>query len=152
MFQKATLILWLRAWVLFPVSVALLLAFLGLAVSRWRTLHGTAAIATVQALPGKVGSGKSSLYEVIIRYSQPQQGVQTARIITTSSIFNKLTLDMKVTVRYAAQQSGKPMLDSEWSFSGLMLIWLPAVLLFFFDGWAVNKAWRRRRPDGYLPN
>ncbi|MET4108829.1 DUF3592 domain-containing protein [Hymenobacter sp. UYP22] len=142
---------WLRAWVQPIIGAAFLLSVVWLAAQRWRTLHGTPATAIVHALPGLVGSGKSSTYEVVIRYALPQEHVRIARMLTNQSAFKKLNVGSKVSVRYAENQAQKPLLESEWSFNGEMIVLSIGALFFFLSGLHANTAWRKRRRAGYLP-
>uniref|UniRef100_UPI00373FCD59 DUF3592 domain-containing protein n=1 Tax=Hymenobacter swuensis TaxID=1446467 RepID=UPI00373FCD59 len=142
---------WIRAWIQPLIGAAFLLSMLWLAAQRWRTLHGIPATAVVHALPGRIGSGKSSTYEVVVTYVAPQENVRTARIITNHRAFDQLTLGSKVAVRYAEHQAQKPLLESESSISGGVSVLSIGALFFFLTGLQSNKSWRHRRRAGYLP-
>ncbi|MCA8832764.1 DUF3592 domain-containing protein [Hymenobacter pini] len=151
MARESSFSFWLRAWVQPLIASAFLLSMLWLAAQRWRTLHGTPATAIVHALPGRIGSGKSSTYEVVVNYELPQERLRLARVLTNQSAFEQLTLGDTVGVRYAKNQAKKPLLASEWSFSGGMIVLSLGSLFFFFTGLQANKDWRGRRRAGYLP-
>jgi len=142
---------WVRAWLLLPLAIVLLLLILGKAWQRWQILHGTQAAARVYLKLGKEGSGSSGTYYLVVKYRHPQGQEQYARVSTDRSTHNALPLGAPVQVSYHLDHQNALLAD-EWVFSGQLLVLLGVGLVLLSDSWGANHRWRHRRRNGYLPH
>jgi hypothetical protein len=143
---------WFGAWVLFPVAIVLFLSMVLLMVIRWQTLHGSLALAVIEQKNGTVGSGRSGLFTVQARYVKPQQGVIVTTLRMARATYQQLALGATIPVRYLPGRPEWALPDSESTFDWTLAMFLGVSLIMISNGYNWWKAWRHRRPDGYLPN
>lgn len=152
MARQNALTRWLRAWLL-PIIALVLLASVSLLVARrWQQLHGTVVSAIIYQKLGKVGSGTSGQYRLVAKYRQPQGNSPYARLTTSRSTYDAVSVGESVRVGYARNAPQNALLASEWSFSGYLMFLTLVGLVMLLNGLGANKAWRNRRRDGYLPD
>lgn len=149
--QQKGFALWIRAWLLPFMSIAMLGGVAIQTIQRWQILHGTAASAIIHQKLGKKGAGSSGRYYLRARYVQPQGNVSYTRITTDRSTHHDLSLGGPVQVRYVHDPQNA-LLASEWSFTIKSLVIILVGLMLLFDGLSANQTWRNRRRDGYLPD
>lgn len=142
---------WLGAWVSFPMSV---LVFMGLVVAvftRWQTLHGTSALAVVEQKQGPVGSGRTGLFDVQVRFIVPQQGVKLATLRLSKESYQHLTPGATIPVRYRPNRPTWALPDTEKTIDLTHALTAVVGIIMLCTGYSQWRTWRKRRPDGYLP-
>lgn len=152
MARQNTLTRWLRAWLLPVIALALLASISLLVARRWQQLHGTVVSAIIHQKLGKVGSGTSGQYRLVAKYRHPQGNCSYARLTTSRSTYDAVSVGESVRVGYAHNAPQNALLASEWSFNGYLMFLTLVGLIILLSGLDDNKAWRNRRRDGYLPD
>ena len=152
MAQQSRFNLWVRAWLLLPLSVIGLCVMCQVVAQRWKMLHGAQAVAVVHRQLGKEGSGSGGVYHIVAKYRQPQGPALFARIATDRSTHDKLIPGTEVQVGYEKNRPQQALLASEWSFDGKSIVMSLATLVLLFSGINASQTWRHQRRDGYLPD
>ncbi|MGY3090095.1 hypothetical protein ACVWYF_003143 [Hymenobacter sp. UYAg731] len=104
--------LWLRASVLLPFSVLMLLLVLWRGVQQYRILQNVPVAATVYKPFTRQGLFAKSHF-LIIRYQEPQHGQQFACIAANTQLLLDLPPSTPLTVCYAAEKPKIALLSNE---------------------------------------
>ena len=104
--------LWLRARVLLPIAVLMLLLVLGRGVQQYRILQHAPVAATVYKPFMREGLFAPSHF-LIIRYDEPQHGQQFACIVANKQLLHDLPPATPLTVCYAADKPKMALLSNE---------------------------------------
>ncbi|MFD2717974.1 hypothetical protein ACFST9_04565 [Hymenobacter monticola] len=150
MLQLKSIGLWLRAWLLLPVSVLLMLGLLEVVVQNWQMLHGAAAQAYIHQKLYNGKANRSGISYMIVKYQHAQGQTLYARVQTDSSIEN-FAVGQQTKVYYVDDPK-RAILSTESIYNGKLLAVTLVTLMLMYDGITSNRAWRNRRRDGYLPN
>jgi hypothetical protein len=123
--RTAYLSLWLRARVLLPLAVIMLLFVLWRGMQQYLILQNVPVAATVYKPFTRPGLLAPSHF-LIIRYQEPQHGQQFACIVANRQLLIDLPTDTPLTVCYAADKpkiallSNEPVFNEPFAF-GLVL-------------------------------
>ena len=144
--KAAYLELWLRARVLLPLSVIMLIFVLCRGIQQYRLLQNKPVAATVYKPFTRQGIFARSHF-LIIRYQQPQQGEQFACIVADKQLLIDLPPATPLTVCYSfdkpksALLSNEPALNKPFAFGLIMFGFL------VFNGIAAQRQLKQQPFD-----
>jgi hypothetical protein len=135
--RTAHLGLWLRARVLLPLAVIMLLFVLWRGMQQYRILHNEPVAATVYkpfVRPGLIAES----HFLIIRYQETQHGQQFACIVANSQLLVDLPPGTPLTVCYAADKPKLALLSNEPVFNDPFAFGLAMFGFLAFNGFSAQ--------------